>query len=202
MLQKQMLEKILCVVDRTLRNEFPEDFHKRCMYAAFGVRELLRNLDCSPVVVGGDFMAFVLSKDKRQASIQGYSSLGRSSEHSHYWVEVDGAVIDLGTYYLPIDSRFPAVAMPVTHWNLAIPFPKALQYHPEVRYDVNVELKSTVEITTKMERFLGLCRKRMEGSLVKPQLDTWLLSNPSSIKEAAKRGDLWASGAIRFEGMT
>jgi len=202
LIHKQMMERVLCVVDRTLRKEFPDDFHKRCMYSAFGIHTLLRELGHRPILVGGDFAAFVLSRDGRRASVQGYSSQGRSVESSHYWVELEGTVVDLGTSYLPVESSFPAAAMPATHWDLSFPLPKALQYRPEIQYDPEVELRSSAEITDRMDKFLDLCKKRNEGSLVNSKFDSWLLRDPSSLAGAAKRGDLWAAGAIRFEGMS
>lgn len=202
LIKTQILERVLCVIDRTLRNQFSEDFHKRCMYAAFGMRELIRDLGYSPILVGGNFAALVVSRDQRQASMQGYSSQGCSSGHSHYWVEVEGSIIDLGTTYLPIDSSYPALAMPVTNWDLAHPFARALQYQPEARYDVQVELDSTVEVSARMDKFLKACRKRMAGQLVNPRLGTWLLRDPTSMSEAVKRKDPWATAALRFEGMS
>ncbi|MNJ61347.1 hypothetical protein D3C77_571300 [compost metagenome] len=76
----------------------------------------------SPAIVGGNFLAFVVWRDQRQASMQGHGS--ESGEHSHYWVELDGSIIDLGTYYLPVGSSFLASEMPALFWDTGYAFPK------------------------------------------------------------------------------
>jgi len=64
-----------------------------------------------------------------QASMQGYAS--ESGEHSHYWVDLNGSIIDLGTYYLPVGSKFPACEIPAVIWDAGYDLPRGLKYAPE-----------------------------------------------------------------------
>ncbi|EUB86985.1 hypothetical protein [Pseudomonas sp. GM30] len=199
MVDAAVVERVLCVVDRCLRGQFPEDYYKRCLYASFGVHVLLRALGHSPAVVGGSFLAFVVSRDQRQASMQGYAS--DSGEHSHYWVELDGWIIDLGTYYLPIGSSFLASEMPALYWDKGYRMPKGLKYAPEARYASPEVAHLEPHIIEKMVPFLAACQVRMCQPLVKPKIGKWLVTTPSSIQRAASKGDLWARAVIRYESM-
>lgn len=55
MVEPAVVERVLCVVDRCLRSQFPDDYYKRCLYASFGVHRLLQAQGYSPVIVGGNF---------------------------------------------------------------------------------------------------------------------------------------------------
>src|ERR1700686_4584001 len=83
------ITRSLIIVDQTLREVFPDDFDQRCMYAAFGLRLLLKQVGLKPQIIGGDFLCFVLSTDSRKATLQGFGS-HTSPKPSHYWVEADG----------------------------------------------------------------------------------------------------------------
>ena len=199
MVDAAVVERALCVVDRCLRSQFPEDYYKRCLYASFGVHSLLRTMGHSPAVVGGNFLAFVVSRDQRQASMQGYAS--ESGEHSHYWVEVDGSIIDVGTYYLPVGSSFAASEMPALFWDTGYRMPKGLRYAPEARYASPEVAHLEPHIIEKMVPFLEACHARMGQPLVKPKIGKWLVTNPSSVEKAASKGDQWARAVIRYESM-
>lgn len=194
-----VVERVLCVVDRCLRGQFPDDYYKRCLYASFGVHDLLQALGHRPAVVGGNFLAFAVSRDQRQATMQGYAS--DSGEHSHYWVELDGAIIDLGTYYLPIGSSFPASEMQAMFWDTGYRMPKGLKYAPEAHYTSPEVAHLEPHIIEKMMLFLAACHARMAQPLVKPKIGKWLVTSPSSIKKAAIKGDLWAHAVMRYESM-
>ncbi|HBN8198465.1 hypothetical protein ACM79J_26395 [Pseudomonas aeruginosa] len=200
MVEVTIVERILCVVDRCLRNQFPEDYYKRCMYASFGVHRLLQAQGYSPVLVGGNFGALVLSRDQRTASIQGYSS--SSGEHSHYWVELDNSIIDLGSYYLPIESSFQACDVPAVFWNASYPLPKGLIYNPTDRYPSSDITHLAPHIVDKMKPFLAACFARIAKPLTKPKIGKWLVTTPSSIQKAAKKGDPWALSLMRYESMS
>ncbi|OLU00931.1 hypothetical protein SAMN04490202_0880 [Pseudomonas reinekei] len=199
MVDAAVVERVLCVVDRCLKGQFPDDYYKRCLYASFGVHSLLRALGHSPAVVGGNFLAFVVSRDQRQASMQGYAS--ESGEHSHYWVELDGSIIDLGTYYLPVGSSFLSSEMPVLFWDTGYRMPKGLKYVPEARYASPEVAHLEPHIIEKMVPFLAACHARMGQPPVKPKIGKWLVTTPSSIQRAASKGDLWARAVIRYETM-
>ncbi|NMX32262.1 MULTISPECIES: hypothetical protein [Pseudomonas] len=194
-----VVERVFCVVDRCLRAQFPDDFYKRCLYASFGVHSLLRAMGHGPAVVGGNFLAFVVSRDQRQGSMQGYGS--ESGEHSHYWVELDGLILDLGTYYLPVGSRFSASEMPAMVWDKGYRMPKGLRYAPQAMYDSPQVVHLEPHIAEKMEPFLSACHARMAQPLVKPKLGKWLVTSPSSIKKAAIKGDVWARAVMRYESL-
>lgn len=194
-----MIERILCVVDRCLRGQFPDDYHKRCMYASFGIHGLLQALGHSPVVVGGNFGAFLVSRDERSASFQGYGS--DAGEHSHYWVELNGFIIDLGSYYLPVESSFSASEVPVVFWDPGNELPRALVYRAVARYESTETAHLEPHIVEKMEPFLAACHARMSKPLVKPKIGKWLVTTPLSIQRAADKGDQWARAVIRYESM-
>jgi hypothetical protein len=131
--------------------------------------------------------------------MQGYAS--DSDEHSHYWVELDGAIIDLGTYYLPIGSSFPASEMQAMFWDMGYRMPKALKYAPDAHYASPEVAHLEPHIIEKMMLFLAACHARMAQPLVKPKIGKWLVTSPSSIKKAAIKGDLWARAVMRYESM-
>ena len=193
-----VVERVLCVVDRCLRSQFPDDHYKRCMYASFGVHSLLEALGHSSEIVGGSFLAFVVSRDQSRGTMQGYAN--QSSEHAHYWVELDGAIIDLGTYYLPVGSSFPASEMPAVFWGRSYPLPKGLRYVPEARYP-STDAYLTPDIIEKMVPFLAACHARMGQPLVRPRVGKWLVTTPSSIHKAATKGDMWARAVLRYQSM-
>ncbi len=195
-----IMERVLSVVDRCLRGQFPDDYYKRCMYASFGVHRLLQGLGFSPAIVGGNFGAFVVSRDQRKASIQGYSA--RSGEHSHYWVELDGSIIDLGTYYLPVESSYQACEMPAVFWKTGNPLPRGLFYSPANRYPSSDISHLAPHIIDKMEPFLAACYARMAKPQANRKIGKWLATTPSSIQKAARKGDPWALAMIRYESMT
>lgn len=197
MVKTAVVERVLCVVDRCLRSQFPDDYYKRCMYASFGMHRLFRANGYSPVIVGGNFGALVVSRDQRLASIQGYASC--TGEHSHYWIELDGSVIDLGSYYLPVESSFQASAVPAVFWNTSCPLPRALIYEAAERYPSSDCSRLAPHIIEKMEPFLAACSARMAKPLAKPRIGKWIATSPSSIQKTARRGDPWALAVIRYE---
>ncbi len=195
-----MIERVLCVVDKCLRSQFPDDYHKRCMYASFGIHRLLDGMGYKPEIVGGDFLAFVISKDGCDATLQGYGS--PTEPVSHFWVELDGAIIDLGTYYLPIESSYPASEMPAVCWGREHALPKGLRYRETTRCASSETSYLDVHIKEKMMPFLEACVARMAKPLVKPKLGKWLATSPSSVHKAAVKGDLWARSLIRYQTMS
>lgn len=199
MIGAAIVERVLCVVDRCLRSQFPDDYYKRCMYASFGVHRLLQAQGYNPVIVGGNFGAFVISRDQSIASIQGYAS--DSGEHSHYWVELDGSIIDLGTYYLPVESSFRICELPAVFWNTSYSLPRGLIYSPAAHYPSSDISHLAPHIIEKMEPFLAACRARMGKPLTKPKIGKWLVTTPSSLQKAAQKGDPWARAVIHYESI-
>ncbi|MBF8721379.1 hypothetical protein [Pseudomonas guariconensis] len=194
-----VIERVLYVVDKCLRSQFPDDYHKRCMYASFGIHRLLEGMGYKPEIVGGDFLAFVISKDGRDATLQGYGS--PNEPVSHFWVELEGAIIDLGTYYLPTESSYPASEMPAIYWGRQYALPKGLRYRETTRCASSESSYLDPHIREKMTPFLEACVVRMAKPLVKPKLGKWLATSPSSVHKAAVKGDLWARSLIRYQTM-
>lgn len=183
-------------IDRVLRALFPDDYDARCMYAAFGLSSLLRQSGLDARIVGGDFFAFVVSKDGRQANLQGFGQGSDSALPSHFWVESSGRLLDLGPHYLPRKSSFPAAAIPV----IALPLaqsPLFLRYRPKIRYEPDVKLASDDTITGRMQAFLKECNSQWENG-IRPTLPTWIFSGKEALHRAITRRDPWAHGAIQF----
>lgn len=197
MVEMLVVERVMCVVDRCLRNQFPDDYYKRCMYASFGIYRLLQAMGHSPVVVGGNFLAFVVARNEPKGSMQGYVS--DASKHAHFWIEVDHRLLDLGTYYLPSGSSFPACDIPATYWDKSHALPSGLRYEPEARYGSLEAIYLEPHIAEKMERFLSACTARIAKPLVKPTVGKWLVISPASIDRAANKGDMWAQGMVRHQ---
>lgn len=174
-----MIERVLYVVDKCLRSHFHDDYHKRCMYASFGIHRLLEGMGHSPEIVGGDFLAFVISKDGLNATLQSYGS--PTEPVSHFWVELGGTIIDLGTYYLPTESSYPASEMPAMCWGREHALPRGISYCETTRCVSSETPCLEPHIKQKMEPFLEACLARMAKPLVKPKLGKWLATSPSVV---------------------
>lgn len=132
-------ERILAVVDAALRATFPDDFDARCMYAAFGVRDMLREAGQPAEILAGDFLCFSVSKDGQEALMEGFGAHA-TTPPSHFWVEAAGRRLDLGPSYLPRRSRLDAAAIPPLNWGLSEPLPVYLRYRERQRWHPDVEL--------------------------------------------------------------
>lgn len=184
------------VVDSALRAMFPQDYDKRCMYAAFGLRVLLREAGVNAKIIGGDFVAFVVARTEKRAGMEGF---GFGEEYpSHYWVETEDTLVDLGPHYLPRASSYPAAKMPIVTWRTDEPLPLYLRYRTRIRYGPDVELASDAAITARMCDFLEQCANCKNARLGQPKLPSWVLTGTSSLVSAAERGDVWARNAMRF----
>lgn len=192
------ITRCLAVVDQVLRTTFPDNFDQRCMYAAFGIRDLLRLRGISAEIVGGDVLCFVLSQDARQSTLQGFGNAS-SELPSHFWLESDGVLLDLGPHYLPRGSSYPALAMPVVRWPLKAELPLFLRYRRRIRYHADVQLQQPdPAITRRMNTFLARCFEHdRSGQPVKTDW-TWELTGMPAVRQAAQRGDRWARGAFLF----
>lgn len=71
MVDATVVERVLCVVDRCLKAQFPDDYYKRCLYASFGVHSLLQSLGHSPEVLGADFQPLWFRRISEGASFTG-----------------------------------------------------------------------------------------------------------------------------------
>jgi hypothetical protein len=191
------LEHLLAIVAATLRQEFPEDFYKRCAYSAFATFSLLRDADVDALLVGGDFVAFIVSRDGRQASMQGFGF--GDTQCSHFWVEAEGRLIDLGPHFLPEDTRFPAAPMPAVAWDLANPLPRSIRYRTIQRFPAEAEMSSDPIVQARCRTFIAKCRSRRNSQVNFLKFPTWIVTGKPSMTIATNRRDPWAVGADRFE---
>ncbi|WP_117195579.1 hypothetical protein [Rhizobium terrae] len=187
------------VVDRALRRSFPTDYHKRCMYAAFGMQTLLSDYGHEASIQGGDAVTFMVSRSGQQAGMQGFANAAEG--HAHYWVVAAGRLIDIGPHYLPQDSSFPAADVPLICWDLAGALPPFLRYRVLEDFGAFTALVTTEEIHERMEAFIGQCRSKARNLVGQPKLPTWLLTNLETVARSAGQGDVWAKGAVRFASM-
>ena len=196
----KLISRTLSVVDRSLRKDFPDDYDKRCMYAAFGISTLLQDAGVTANIVGGDFLAMVVSTSGERVALQGFGY--GADQPSHYWVEAENTIVDVGPHYLPRGARFAAAAIPLVAWAPAKVLPTFLRYRPHINFDYRAQLQSTPEIVQRMETFIGHCRMRFAAQTGQPKLSTWLLADMKSLEAAAQNGNVWARNAIRFtDGM-
>lgn len=186
------------VVDRSLRKCFPHDFDARCIYASFGIWRLTKKMGHEATILAGDFAALSVAQDNSRASFQGYG--GTDNEHSHYWCEVDGYLVDLGPSYLSIKSGYPAVQAPVIMWPTSHPLPPSLNYHPKVRYSPDVVSALPPEMMANLKTFFAMCDDKFSSVRGQPNFKGWVLTGPESIETAASKGDLWALGTQRLQG--
>ena len=193
----RQLEHYIAVVTRTLKDAFPDSFHQRCTYATFGLLSLLRDAGEDVAAIGGDFVAFILSKDGTNPSMKGFANTG--GDCSHFWVETAERIIDPGTHFLPEDSSFPACAMPATAWNKSEALPNYLRYRERGRFEKGNEAID-VSIADKVAEFITQCRSAHAAASGLESFPGWIMTGRPSVRIAANRGDLWAIGASKFDG--
>lgn len=200
MLSNSQTVRLLGVVVRSLRKEFPVDFYKRCYYAAFAMRALLRDAGVEAEIVGGDFVAFIVANNGARAGMQGF---GFGEEQcSHFWVVAEGRLLDVGPHLLPNDSSYPVAAMPLVAWEMGVPFPAYLRYRPLQRFPAEAVMSAVPEQNARCDRFIADCRNRLCSQIAGSKPLSWLLTGPSATEAAARARDPWAQGALRFAGMT
>lgn len=189
------IETCLAIVERTLRRTFPQDFYKRCAYAAYGTATLMRDHGVCAEIVGGDFAAFIMSTDHRRAGMQGFAF--GESQCSHFWVEAGGRLLDVAPHLLPHDASYPVVPMPAVAWDLVHTLPRSLQYREQDRFPDSV-LMGDPEIVARMERFVAACRDRMKQQKGALRFPTWVITDPEALLAEASKRNPWAVGAVRF----
>ena len=199
MIVEKALERSFAIVDRTLRNSFPDDYHKRCMYAAFGLQALLHDLGVEAEVVGGDMLTFVVSRSGQQAGMQGFGNA--RDGFAHYWVEAGGYLVDIGPHYLPLGSSFPAEAVPLIAWRRTEPLPPFLRYRTLENFGAGPVMMSDRIIEERKCAFVKLCLSRLGSQVGQPKLPHWVLTGISSLADRGKKGDPWVLGAVRFATM-
>jgi hypothetical protein len=190
------ITRAFAITDLSLREFFPADFYKRCMYASFGMAALLKDEGIRVQLIGGDFLCAIVSDDGRQMSLQGFGT-NDSCEPSHFWIHAGGNLLDLGPMYLPYESPFPAPSPPLLRWSLASRLPAFLAYREHVRFAEYVDV-ITPEVRQRNAAFISACRSNREvhGEHVRPS--QWQLKDMQSLRYAAQRQDPWALAASEF----
>lgn len=200
MIPSSQILRLLTTVVRSIRKEFPTDFYKRCSYAAFATRALLLDAGVESEIVGGDFMAFIVSKNGARAGMQGFG-FGKE-QCSHFWTIADGHLIDVGPHLLPHDSSYPIAAMPLVAWNMSSTLPAYLRYRPLERFPADAVMSKTPEQNERCDRFIAACRKRAASQIVGASSLSWLLTDEAATSAAARGRDAWATNAMQFSRMT
>jgi hypothetical protein len=192
-----LVEQVLAAVEALLCESFPDDFYRRCAFAAFGVRALLRDSGVDAVLVGGQFAAFVMTPDQGRLAIQGFRS--GHEPHPHYWVEAEDRLIDLGPYLLAFGSDYPIVPMPALAWDMSAPLPASFRYKAQQRYPADSRMSIDPKLCAQADAFVQRCREKLAERDSALRLSTWLATSYASLMAAVEREDSWACGAKRFE---
>jgi len=195
----RQLERILAIVERTLRKTFPDDCQKRCAYSAFGIHTLLKDAGVEATLIGGDFAAFVMSLNGGQAGVQGFGF--GEDQCSHFWVEADGRLIDIAPHFLPRESSYPVVPMPAIAWDLNEPLPAYLRYRAIERFPESAMMSSDATVNARCEGFVTACQQRLQAQVGPLDFPTWVVTGSASVAKMINRKDRWALGARRFEGL-
>lgn len=187
-------ERILAVVDAALREAFPENYDARCMYASFGIRDLLREAGEPANILAGDFLCFTVGRDGKPL-LEGFGN-SHDGRPSHFWVESGGRLLDLGPCYLPRRSRLNAVPMPPVSWRLSSPLPLYLRYRRLQRWPQDVELHPDDPLGDRMNQFRQVLTRLATTRLTPPW--SWMLHSPSAVTRASQAGDPWAYATLQF----
>jgi hypothetical protein len=166
------------------------------MYGSFGLSALLRDEGISTQIIGGDFICAVVAKDGSRMTLQGFAGQPGGMP-SHYWVEAQGLLLDLGPMYLPCESSFPASPLPALRWPTTSKLPDFVAYRERVRYDGGVAIANP-ELRQRNAEFISHCRKVGRTHTEQIALGTWQLRDFQSLHRAATEGDSWARAATLF----
>lgn len=192
------VSRSLAIVDLTLRDVFTDNYWKRCMYAAFGLQQSLKEEGIASDIVAGDVACFVLYTQDNQPGIDGFMN---ETPHvpAHFWVETGDSLIDLGPHYLPRDTKRPIANMPFIRWPLNQALPHYLRYRESARYGPGVKLQVEDAIMERMGHFLEQCESRRPSNVSPTNVTDWELRGTDSLRIAARQGDQWARGALKFQ---
>lgn len=193
-----LVERASALVVRSLKRTFPDDYDRRCLYAAAGIKHLLSASGIDARVHAGDFLALVVSRDGSRARMQGFGGADGSQAHSHYWVETPQHLVDVGPHLLTRGSSYPAASLPLLCWNKDEPLPIALRYRAVERYAPDARMRFPAEIADRMTAFLDELGARWTSMSGAGSSSAWMLTGEASLDRAARK-DMWAKGVLRFE---
>lgn len=166
------------------------------MYASFGLSALLNDAGMATQIIGGDFLCAVVSQDGSRMTLQGFGSQ-HSELPSHYWIEAQGTLIDLGPTFLPIRSSYPSAPLPVIRWPLISKLPNFITYRETKRYTEGVKISDPIFFRKNCE-FVAHCRKLNRDTKTNVDLGAWQLTDWPSLQQAANAGDFWARAMFVF----
>jgi hypothetical protein len=196
MTSNDQITRYFSIVDYALRHAFPDSYWKRCMYAALGMRELLRADGIDAKMVYGDVACFTISPDAKNAGWQGFVNNGVGPA-AHFWIETVGYLLDLGPHYLPADSRRPIAPLPLIRWPLNEARPRYLRYRE--RGHGEADMRQDPELAQRVADFVDHCMTvRQSGDVPAMPSYTWQLLGTPSLMTAARKGDAWAGAALQF----
>jgi hypothetical protein len=196
MIFEKAVERSFAIVGRALRQTFPDDYHRRCMYAAFGMQSLLGKLGHQATIFGGDIMGFVVSRSGDQAAMHGCGTTDEG--HGHFWLHAGGRLVDIGPHYLPYEASLPSEPMPLIAWDLSEPIPPFVRYRAQQDLGPKTVLVSDARITARMESFVQLCERKLKAQVGQPKSPSWLLTSTASLLRHGERGERWVHHAMRF----
>lgn len=191
------IERTLAIVETALHVTFPNDFFRRCAFAAFALSALLDDAGVGATLVGGRFGALVMTPDRQRLALQGFES--GPGPFPHVWVETQDLLIDLGPYLLPFGSAYPVVPMPALAWDMAAPLPAALRYKADKVLPAGAKFSPDRRVSAQCDAFVERCRADLRQPPRLVRLATWVLTDYGSLRAAVDRRDPWALGAGRFE---
>lgn len=196
MTKPDSIARAFAAVDASLREVFPLDFHSRCMYASLGMVALLEDAGIAAQMIGGDIACAVIEKGGNRKGFQGFG-LSSSGAPTHFWVETQDLLLDLGLMYLPHRSTYPLSKLPVVRWNLENHLPDYLDYREILRYAPGVQL-SDATFQRCSVGFRAHCRTKAQSLSTSASLKTWELKSHMSLLNASQRGDRWAKEMLLF----
>ena len=200
-MRKETIDRVFHTVDQELRQSFPDDYWKRCMYAASATKTLLEKLGKNSIVVSGDFIGFVVSPDSKTASFRGFASAENSA--AHLWVECENTLLDIMPFYLPDDNenQNSMCKLAPIAWNQKERLPPAISYIVKTRYAVDFKFRGMPGYQEKITAFSDACVERMaQTRRVKPHFN-WVLSDSKILSVMANIRDPWAMSLVKYENM-
>ncbi|HYZ48529.1 MAG TPA: hypothetical protein VE567_06505, partial [Sphingomonas sp.] len=193
----EQIEHVLAVVEACLCETFPQDFFRRCAFAAFGLRALLQDAGIDAVLVGGQFAALVVTPEDGRLALQGFKS--GPDLYPHLWVEAADRLIDLGPYLLAFGSDYPVVPMPFLAWSMSAPLPGGLRYKAQRRLPAGHPMSNDSAVNRQCDAFVDRCLELAIARDQRPRLPGWIATDYATLLAAAGRDDPWARGAMHFE---
>ena len=190
--QVERIAHVLTVVLGCLREHFPDDYFRRCAFAARGIRALLDKDGIDGHAVGGRFTALAVARFGPRYALQGFTD--SPEPYPHLWVETPQRLIDLGPYLLPYGSPFPIVAMPPLIWDRAEPLPAALRYEPIDVVSDDAPFSVDLLVAREAEAFVTLC---MDHCADEARFPHWIATGRQALDRQID--DRWVQGVRHFE---